>query len=732
MGQSRVGRHPRRRIGLHAALTTLDAEERFHVGLMALWLERLVGHGAELTSDLGHALEETLGRAGTNHLRSELPALMKTDAGGDLETKHFENLGDLLRFLPDSLSSRASRTIIASLRRRRREAVGGGKSETARVLASLGKLFRLTPPQLALLTCVFEMTVHRTANRFFAGELDCNELNGRRPLGIILDMNPFELSRTIAELAEMDILDAGARGLGLNDAMTDVIVKGKAGLRRRSFYLPVPRRRCRHAVSQVTPEAEVHVASLLAAKSPSPTHVLLYGPPGTGKTSFVLDLIARLKVRAFEIRHTSENDIGHRRATIRACLRAHNDGEGAVIVVDEADALLNTDLLFFDGKTRDKGWLNSLMDEPGVRIVWIANQLPGLDPSVMRRFSFSLAFEPFTREQREGIWADVARRHRVKRHLCAEVIRELAQRHKVNAGVIETAVRKARESGAAGEGFVAAVRRSVTAYETLRAGGSRPREEETVEQGFSLEGLSMDADPTALLSQIRSFDLLIRKGAAKLSLNLLFCGPPGTGKSELARYLSQESGRELIVRRGSDLKGPYVGETEQKIAAAFREAERENALLVVDEADSFLYSREIAVRSWESSCVNEFLTRMERFRGVLICTTNRYDGLDEAAIRRFTRKIRFDWLTPAGKAVFWERLLLPAAPAAQLDPTAAATLAAIHPLAPGDFRTVRDRLILSPDGPATTAATLLAMLAEEAEAKRRHGEGERKTIGFGC
>jgi SpoVK/Ycf46/Vps4 family AAA+-type ATPase len=91
----------------------------------------------------------------------------------------------------------------------------------------------------------------------------------------------------------------------------------------------------------------------------------------------------------------------------------------------------------------------------------------------------------------------------------------------------------------------------------------------------------------------------------------------------------------------------YVGETEQNMAAMFREAEGENAVLLLDEADSFLQDRRAAQRGYEVSEVNEMLQGMERFRGIFICTTNLMERIDQAALRRFTFKIEFQPLTRA-------------------------------------------------------------------------------------
>ena len=128
---------------------------------------------------------------------------------------------------------------------------------------------------------------------------------------------------------------------------------------------------------------------------------------------------------------------------------------------------------------------------------------------------------------------------------------------------------------------------------------------------------------------------------------MLFYGPPGTGKSALAHHIARMLNRECLVRRASDLLNMYVGESEKNIARTFAEAERSGALLLIDEADSFIFSRDTALHNWEHTLVNEFLTSLERFRGLCVCTTNRRESMDAAAMRRFSFKVAF---THAGSA----------------------------------------------------------------------------------
>ena len=122
-------------------------------------------------------------------------------------------------------------------------------------------------------------------------------------------------------------------------------------------------------------------------------------------------------------------------------------------------------------------------------------------------------------------------------------------------------------------------------------------------------------------------------------ITLCLYGPPGTGKTAYVRYLARQLGRRVLVRRPSDILDCYVGGTEQRIAQAFEDALVDDAILVFDEVDSLLRDRGDAERSWEVTQVNEFLQQLEAFRGICACTTNRWEGLDPAVMRRFTFKM---------------------------------------------------------------------------------------------
>ncbi|MEL6182056.1 MAG: ATP-binding protein, partial [Myxococcota bacterium] len=148
-------------------------------------------------------------------------------------------------------------------------------------------------------------------------------------------------------------------------------------------------------------------------------------------------------------------------------------------------------------------------------------------------------------------------------------------------------------------------------------------------------------------------------------LSVLFSGPPGTGKTLVAGALAHQLGRVLYRVDLSRVVDKYIGETEKNLRRIFDEAERAQAVLLFDEADS-LFSKRTEVKSsndrYANLEVNYLLQRMEQFKGVSILTTNFESGLDEAFMRRIRFKIEFPMPDIEERARLWRHLLPPAAP----------------------------------------------------------------------
>ena len=198
---------------------------------------------------------------------------------------------------------------------------------------------------------------------------------------------------------------------------------------------------------------------------------------------------------------------------------------------------------------------------------------------------------------------------------------------------------------------------------------------------------------------------------------MLLYGPPGTGKTELARRLAERLGRPLLVRRASDLFSPYLGETEKSIADMFREAERQGAVLLLDEVDSFLRSRREAHHAWEINLVNEMLVGMEEYEGWFICTTNLAEILDEATARRFDLRVEFRPMEPEQAWRLFKSLFGDAAREEHR-----LRLSSLR-LTPGNFATAYRRLFLL--GAEKDPDRFLRELERETEASH-----SRPSIGF--
>ncbi len=146
---------------------------------------------------------------------------------------------------------------------------------------------------------------------------------------------------------------------------------------------------------------------------------------------------------------------------------------------------------------------------------------------------------------------------------------------------------------------------------------------------------------------------------------VMFSGPPGTGKTLLAGVLARELGRALYKVDLSRIVDKYIGETEKNLGRVFDEAERAQAMLLFDEADS-LFAKRTDVKSsndrYANLEVNYLLQRLESFDGISVLTTNFPSSIDEAFQRRIRFKLAFPMPDPAMRLTLWRKLMPPDAP----------------------------------------------------------------------
>jgi hypothetical protein len=413
---------------------------------------------------------------------------------------------------------------------------------------------------------------------------------------------------------------------------------------------------------------------------------------------------------------------------LRSASRSIRPGR-AVLVVDESDRLLNSGYSFRTHvKAPEKGALNRLLDSSRTQIIWIANDVSFADRSILRRFSHSICLRGLSPAQREQRWTARIRKHVHQRILPDELARRLSRRYNTNAAGIAGplavlgCVPRDQLTEARAEGLL----ERLLSQQTFLADGHLPKARDVGEL-FDPGALNIDVGVDALSLSLRQFMELRNSYPERPSrgVKLLFWGPPGTGKSAFSYYLSSDLDRPVLARKASDLLSPWVGETERNIADAFHRAETEESILLFDEADSLLRSRENALRGWEVTQVNEMLTQMETFSGILICSTNRLDDLDPAVLRRFTWKVQFRPLTAAQASLLFHRYF----PGANLAPVDAQRLERIPELTAGDFAAVAEqsRRAALQNADDRTALDLVSALNREASYRTRKISGR---IGF--
>ncbi|RKP24541.1 P-loop containing nucleoside triphosphate hydrolase protein, partial [Syncephalis pseudoplumigaleata] len=130
---------------------------------------------------------------------------------------------------------------------------------------------------------------------------------------------------------------------------------------------------------------------------------------------------------------------------------------------------------------------------------------------------------------------------------------------------------------------------------------------------------------------------------------ILLFGPPGTGKTMLAKAVAAESGSSMLEIKGSDIYDKYVGESEKNVRAIFSVARKmAPCVIFIDEVDALFASRgsDIGSGSGKRETVNQFMAEWDglrsglRNRGVtVLCATNRPFDLDDAVLRRMPRRI---------------------------------------------------------------------------------------------
>jgi hypothetical protein len=397
-------------------------------------------------------------------------------------------------------------------------------------------------------------------------------------------------------------------------------------------------------------QEDLELGSRILRNEATGINLLLYGAQNYDKRKAVHDLIARAEKTLYRLQpqKNAEKEMPAI-AYVAQRLLAQRD-KNAVLLIEKPKEILdrtpNAFMAFFFGIEKDTSNVEPfdelMLSSNPIPTVWCGSGTDELQAETVARFVFHAPLQRANRkDRRELLEAQLA-----ELELTRATREQLLSLEDVSALQIQTALKAADLSHAVDAlereaALVQSIKRSLNAMH--RDSKARRKRSYT---DYSIEYLNVAGrfKPEKLLKALRT----------NIAATLCFYGIPGTGKTQFAQYLADNLGRQLLVYSASQLLSKWVGEAEKNIEQMFARAEAEEAVLLLDEGDSFLRDRSQASQEHEVTRVNELLSRMEAFDGTFILSTNLFRDLDDAALRRFTFKLEFLALTPEQK---WKMFL---------------------------------------------------------------------------
>ncbi len=213
-----------------------------------------------------------------------------------------------------------------------------GTSDIEKNLTIFQQMFDLNELEKEICLFLFILSTYEEAQSLFQYHLKCDHFAGRNHLATCLGSNSPAIGEALnGKLSKVGIVEPDrGRSISMDSGFVNLLQNASGADIKTEFFHKIDPDPVPLDAHPVEPQVMEHILHLLTATPLSSTHVIFYGPPGTGKTSLAYGLGKKLGLPIYLVEHGGKEKSWKRQAAFAACVNVASQGEGALIIADDA------------------------------------------------------------------------------------------------------------------------------------------------------------------------------------------------------------------------------------------------------------------------------------------------------------------------------------------------------------------------------------------------------------